>query len=90
MKHWPVLGLNDACYLSIPEKPLNREANIFRDLPQKDWRNVPSSVKRKRRTASVCVSVLFMRATLTCFNEAKILKNRSDLSRFENRRFGHY
>ena len=67
----------------------HREADVFRNLAQKNRRNVATSVKRERRGAARAVSKLLVGTTLPNFNEAQPAQNRGDFGGLENRDVAH-
>ena len=65
------------------------ETNIFGDLAQKNRRDVAAGMKRNRCASAHAVSQLFVRTTLTHFDEAQFSQDRYNFGRLENRDISH-
>ena len=57
------------------------EPNVFDDLPQQQRRNVTTTMKWNRCAASIGVAILFMRATLSDFDESYLFQDPNNLTR---------
>ena len=71
------------------EKLLGRQADVARDLPKKERRDVPSAVKRDRRLPAVGVPKLTMRAALPDDDETEALEEPFDLPRLQHGKGRH-
>ena len=68
---------------------VNGHADVMCDLTQQVRRDVTAGMMRHCGGATVAMSVLLVRATLTDSGEAKSEQNLLDLTGFEYRRFRH-
>lgn len=66
------------------------KTNIFGNLPEKYWRNIPAVMKRNRCAAARGIAKLLVRATLADFDKAKMSKNSDDFGGFEDRNIPHF
>lgn len=57
------------------KKFIKREANVFSDLAQQDWGNIPALVKRNSCATTRTIAELFMRSSLADFGETKFDQN---------------
>jgi hypothetical protein len=57
----------------------SRQTEVFRDLPQQTWRNVPPSVYWNGRAPAIRMTKLFMGAALTNLDESELLQDRNHL-----------
>src|SRR5712692_1977515 len=71
------------------QKVLNRQADVFGDLTKQCRRNVASVMKWYSRPATVRMTKLSMRASLSNFREPQLGEKRHDLAGFEDRRLRH-
>ncbi len=65
------------------EKLLGRQADVARDLPKKERRDVPPAMERDRRLSAVGVSILAMGAPLPHEDETEALEKSFDLPRLQ-------
>jgi len=71
------------------EKLLGRQADVARDLPKKERRDVPPAVKRDRCLSAVGVPKLTMRAALPDDDETEALEEPFDLPRLQHGKGRH-
>jgi hypothetical protein len=71
--------------LSIPQKLVYREANIFSDLAKQDWGNVSTRMERNRCASAIGMAELFVRTPLPNLLKADALKNSHDFFWFQDR-----
>lgn len=71
------------------EKLVDREVDVFGDLPEQDWGNVSTLVKRNSGTPAVRMSELLMRTLLANFCESVRAKDLHDLSGGKYRDVSH-
>lgn len=71
------------------EKLLGRQADVARDLPKKERRDVPPAVKRDRRLSAVGVPILPMGAALPDEDESEALEKPLDLPRLRHGKGRH-
>ncbi len=57
--------------LSVLEKLIKCESNVFGDLAEQDWRDVPAFMKWYRCAAACGIAELFVRSALTNLSETK-------------------
>ena len=75
--------------LLILKKLRHRHADIPRDLPEQDGRDVTALMEGNGGLATVVVSKLLVRAALPDLSEPVLLEQRDHLSRFEDRELPH-
>ena len=67
--------------LLIAQELFDRQSDVVGDLAQQCGRDVPSTVKRHRRTTTVGMTHLLLRAALPNFNESPTLQQLQDFAR---------
>jgi hypothetical protein len=55
----------------VLEQLIKREADVFGDLPEQDWRNVSTRVNRHRGAAASGITELFVGTALANLGEAE-------------------
>jgi len=73
------------CWLSVREKFLDGKPNIARDLAQEGGGDVPSTVERHGRRATIGMSELLVRPTLSHLNKTQGLQQRDHFAGLEDR-----
>ncbi len=71
------------------EELIKREADVFGDLTEQDWGNVPTLVKRHGCAATDDIPELFVRAALADFGEAEFGEDGYDFAGFEDGNIAH-
>ena len=71
------------------EELIKREADIFGDLPEQDWGDIPTLVKRNSCAATGGIAELLMRSALTDFGKAEFDENRYDFAGLEDGNIAH-
>jgi hypothetical protein len=66
------------------------QPDVLCDLAQQCWRDVTSGVKWNRRSPTVCMTELLVRASLPNFRETQALEKGNDLPRFKGGQCAHY
>jgi len=70
---YPIARLQQAevsSFLSKRDECFWGQTDVFGDLPNEDWRDVPPAVIRNSRTATIRMSKLFMRTALSHFHKS--------------------
>ncbi len=75
--------------LSMLEKLIKCETDVFGNLTEQDWRNVSALMERNRCAAASSVTKLFVCPALTNFGEAKLDENSDDFVGFEYGNIAH-
>ena len=75
--------------LSMLEKLIKYETDVFGNLTEQDWRNVSALMERNRCAAASSATKLFVWPALTNFGEAKLDENSDDFVGFEYGNIAH-
>ena len=81
--------MKNFCELTVPQKLLQGDADIFGDLTQQNRRDIASGMKWNGRASSVGMTELLVGPALAYLLESQPLQNRNDLAGLENRYAGH-
>jgi hypothetical protein len=75
--------------LSLLQKFFNGQSDVFRDLTQQAWRNIPASMHWHRRATAIPVPILNVRTALPNHFETEPFQNPANSRRFENGNIAH-
>ena len=71
------------------EELIKREADVFSDLTEQDWGDVPTLMKRNRCATAFGIAELFVRPALADFEEAEFDENRDYFIGLKNGNIAH-
>lgn len=71
------------------QKLVDREADVFDDLTEQDWGDVPALMDRHGCDSSIGMLKLFVRSALAEFGKTEAFQHGDDFSRFENGNGAH-